>query len=307
MTNQGNIYIHSVTSSMIMLIYTFFLFSRSHSIFTITVYLRETSSKGEKSFRVGKLNLVDLAGSENSRSSGSEQLRAREAANINRSLLALGRVINSLVETSAHIPYRGSNLTRLLKDSLGGHTKTYIIATVSPEQQTFEEIKSTLDYASHANGICNRPQANILISSNKHVGTLMNDLEQMDRELQMNYDKNGVYQTKKVYDATKLELETTKESLRGKDNEILNLKNTLQQLQNTLDLETKSREEMQIEHDRLLKETKMTYETRLQEIKIETGKEIGLWKKKYDDLKRGISNLEKDTINRWQSLKSKYM
>ena len=80
--------------------------SRSHSVFSITVHLKETSSLGEDLLRVGKMNLVDLAGSENIARSGAENKRAREAGMINQSLLTLGRVINALVERSSHIPYR---------------------------------------------------------------------------------------------------------------------------------------------------------------------------------------------------------
>ncbi len=80
--------------------------SRSHSIFTITVHTKETSSKGEDLVRTGKLNLVDLAGSESIGRSGAENMRAKEAGMINQSLLTLGRVINSLVDKTPHIPYR---------------------------------------------------------------------------------------------------------------------------------------------------------------------------------------------------------
>lgn len=80
--------------------------SRSHSVFSITVHTKETSTMGEDLLRIGKMNLVDLAGSENVGRSGAENKRAREAGMINQSLLTLGRVINALVERSSHIPYR---------------------------------------------------------------------------------------------------------------------------------------------------------------------------------------------------------
>ena len=80
--------------------------SRSHSIFSIAVHIKEVSAMGDDLLRVGKLNLVDLAGSENIGRSGAENKRAREAGMINQSLLTLGRVINALVEKSSHIPYR---------------------------------------------------------------------------------------------------------------------------------------------------------------------------------------------------------
>lgn len=81
---------------------------------------------------------VDLAGSENIGRSGAVDKRAREAGNINQSLLTLGRVITALVERAPHIPYRESKLTRILQDSLGGRTKTSIIATVSPASINLE-------------------------------------------------------------------------------------------------------------------------------------------------------------------------
>ncbi|KAI8341360.1 kinesin motor domain-containing protein [Chlamydoabsidia padenii] len=134
--------------------------SRSHCIFTLTVHIKEEVTGGEQVLKVGKLNLVDLAGSENINRSGAENVRAREAGMINQSLLTLGRVINQLVDHSPHVPYRESKLTRLLKDSLGGRTKTCIVATVSVAKLSQEEIISTLDYASRAKNIRNRPEAN---------------------------------------------------------------------------------------------------------------------------------------------------
>lgn len=80
--------------------------SRSHTIFSITVHIKENTDDGEELMKIGKLNLVDLAGSENIGRSGAVERRAREAGNINQSLLTLGRVITSLVERAPHIPYR---------------------------------------------------------------------------------------------------------------------------------------------------------------------------------------------------------
>jgi kinesin family member 11 len=80
--------------------------SRSHSVFSVTVHLKETSTMGDDLLKIGKLNLVDLAGSENIGRSGAENKRAREAGMINQSLLTLGRVINALVDKSPHVPYR---------------------------------------------------------------------------------------------------------------------------------------------------------------------------------------------------------
>lgn len=120
--------------------------SRSHCVFTLTIHMRETVD-GEDVIKIGKLNLVDLAGSECVGRSGAKDARAREAGNINQSLLTLGRVITALVDHLPHIPYRDSKLTRLIQDSLGGKTKTCIIATLSPAGSCVEESMSTLEYA----------------------------------------------------------------------------------------------------------------------------------------------------------------
>lgn len=80
--------------------------SRSHTVFTVTVHIRESANEGEEFIRTGKMNLVDLAGSENIGRSGAVDKRAREAGNINQSLLTLGRVITALVGNLPHIPYR---------------------------------------------------------------------------------------------------------------------------------------------------------------------------------------------------------
>ncbi|KAJ0687179.1 putative plus-end-directed kinesin ATPase [Helianthus annuus] len=141
--------------------------NRSHSLFTITIQIKENTSDGVEIIKCGKLNLVDLAGSENILRSGAREGRAREAGEINKSLLTLGRVINALVDHSGHVPYRDSKLTRLLRDSLGGKTKTCIIATVSLSIHSLEETQNTLDYAYRAKSIKNRPEVNFHFSNIK--------------------------------------------------------------------------------------------------------------------------------------------
>lgn len=107
-------------------------------------------------FRMGKLNLVDLAGSERQSKTNSSGVRLKEATKINLSLSALGNVISALVDgRQSHIPYRDSKLTRLLQDSLGGNTKTLMIATISPADFNYEESLSTLRYSSRAKAIKN--------------------------------------------------------------------------------------------------------------------------------------------------------
>ncbi|KAK9471021.1 kinesin motor domain-containing protein [Dipodascopsis tothii] len=184
------------------------LSSRSHSVFTITLHVKETLPGGEEYLRIGKLNLVDLAGSENINRSGAENKRAREAGMINQSLLTLGRVINALVDRSAHVPYRESKLTRLLQDSLGGRTKTCIIATVSPVRASLEETVSTLDYASRAKNIRNKPQMNQIMSKKTLIKEYIMEIERLKGDLSASRQKNGVYITSESYQEIMAESES---------------------------------------------------------------------------------------------------
>ncbi|KAI3802173.1 hypothetical protein L1987_30303 [Smallanthus sonchifolius] len=160
---------------------------------------RILEKEGEEVIRCGKLNLVDLAGSENISRSGAKEGRAREAGEINKSLLTLGRVINTLVERSGHIPYRDSKLTRLLRDSLGGKTKTCIIATISPSIHSLEETLSTLDYAHHAKNIKNKPEINQKLMKSAMMKDLYSEIERLKQEVYAAREKNGIYIPKDRY------------------------------------------------------------------------------------------------------------
>ncbi|KAM3274339.1 hypothetical protein ACQJBY_043457 [Aegilops geniculata] len=150
--------------------------SRSHAIFTITLeQMRKAdpimASDGmpieemNDDYLCAKLHLVDLAGSERAKRTGSDGLRFKEGVHINRGLLALGNVISALGDEKkrkegAHVPYRDSKLTRLLQDSLGGNSKTVMIACISPADINAEETLNTLKYANRARNIQNKPIVN---------------------------------------------------------------------------------------------------------------------------------------------------
>uniref|UniRef100_A0A914LC50 Kinesin-like protein n=1 Tax=Meloidogyne incognita TaxID=6306 RepID=A0A914LC50_MELIC len=175
--------------------------SRSHSVFTVYVMIREPGLvNGEELLRQGKLNLVDLAGSENIGRSGATDIRAREAGNINTSLLALGRVINALTMGASHIPYRESKLTRILQDSLGGKTITTIIATISPASSNFEESVNTLDYAQRAKNIKNNPEVNQRITRRGLLKEYNDEIDRLRRDLLAAREKHGIYLDKENYD-----------------------------------------------------------------------------------------------------------
>lgn len=104
---------------------------------------------------------MDLAGSERQSKTQATGDRFKEAVNINSSLLTLGNVISSLTDPKCtHIPYRDSKLTRLLQDSLGGNTKTVMIANIGPADYNYDETLSTLRYANRAKNIKNKPKIN---------------------------------------------------------------------------------------------------------------------------------------------------
>ncbi|XP_067623644.1 kinesin-like protein Klp68D [Eurosta solidaginis] len=131
--------------------------SRSHAIFMIRIEMCDIETN---TIKVGKLNLIDLAGSERQSKTGASAERLKEASKINLALSSLGNVISALAENSPHVPYRDSKLTRLLQDSLGGNSKTIMIANIGPSYYNYNETLTTLRYASRAKTIQNKPVKN---------------------------------------------------------------------------------------------------------------------------------------------------
>ncbi|XP_029164392.1 kinesin-like protein unc-104 isoform X2 [Nylanderia fulva] len=136
--------------------------SRSHAVFTIFfTQQQQDCTTGLMSEKVSKISLVDLAGSERADSTGAKGTRLKEGANINKSLTTLGKVISALAEIAAtkkkkkadFIPYRDSVLTWLLRENLGGNSKTAMIAAISPADINYDETLSTLRYADRAKQI----------------------------------------------------------------------------------------------------------------------------------------------------------
>eukprot|EP00668_Euglena_longa_P006462 GGOE01007697.1.p1 GENE.GGOE01007697.1~~GGOE01007697.1.p1 ORF type:complete len:1150 (-),score=363.23 GGOE01007697.1:442-3891(-) len=138
--------------------------SRSHAVFCLDVESKHTTPDNLVNFRRARLNLVDLAGSERQKSTGVVGKQLKEGCHINKSLSALGCVINALVEVSQgrarHVPFRDSKLTFLLKDSLGGNSRTTVVATVHPNCNSFGETLSTLKFAQRAKWVKNQPIVN---------------------------------------------------------------------------------------------------------------------------------------------------
>uniref|UniRef100_A0A8C2B342 plus-end-directed kinesin ATPase n=1 Tax=Cyprinus carpio TaxID=7962 RepID=A0A8C2B342_CYPCA len=163
--------------------------SRSHAVFNIIFtqkrYDSETDNTSEK---VSKISLVDLAGSERADSTGAKGTRLKEGANINKSLTTLGKVISALAEVNkkkkkveSFIPYRDSVLTWLLRENLGGNSRTAMVAALSPADINYDETLSTLRYADRAkqircNAVINEDPNNRLVRELKDEVSRLKDL-----------------------------------------------------------------------------------------------------------------------------------
>jgi kinesin family protein 3/17 len=191
--------------------------SRSHSIFSIAIETianeiavgsgsqqrpttttktgakSSSSSSGQSSLRLGRLHLIDLAGSERQSKSESSGVQLREASQINLSLTCLSLVIRALTDKTSntgHIPYRNSKLTRLLSSSLGGNSKTLLMACISPAQASLDETMNTLRFASRTKRIKNKavinedPKDALLRKYRRQLNELREKLNQTQRQQQ---------------------------------------------------------------------------------------------------------------------------
>ena len=196
--------------------------SRSHAVFIVTL----RAQQGTK-VTSSKLTLVDLAGSERATATSNKGARLREGGNINKSLLALGNVINALADPKhkGHINYRDSKLTRILKDGLGGSCRTVMIANVSPADEVYEDTLNTIKYADCAKSIRSNLQKRI-VERQVHVGRYKEIIDSLKAEnsrlkAENNRLKSGKGDTKKP--ATELKPDPIWETLISRQREIMNL------------------------------------------------------------------------------------
>ncbi|KAH7849370.1 hypothetical protein Vadar_016870 [Vaccinium darrowii] len=200
--------------------------SRSHAIFTISMEQKKTASTGASHNDGGddilcaKLHLVDLAGSERAKRTGADGMRFREGVHINKGLLALGNVISALGDEKkrkegGHVPYRDSKLTRLLQDSLGGNSKTVMIACVSPADTNTEETLNTLKYANRARNIQNKAIIN-RDPMTAQMQRMRSQIEQLQTELLfLRGDSGGSFEELQILKHKISLLEASNVELRG--------------------------------------------------------------------------------------------
>ncbi|RDD40339.1 Kinesin-like protein KIF27 [Trichoplax sp. H2] len=217
--------------------------SRSHSIFTVTIEQRwngvrklnyrskillshqnesdgdiQAEDRNEPHFMCSKFHFVDLAGSERSHKAGTAGLRFKESVHINSGLLALGNVISALGDSKkkyAHVPYRDSKLTRLLKDSLGGNSRTLMLTCLSPASSNFAESLNALNYANRARNIKNKPIVNIDPRSLK-IAEMQSEIQSLRDELEKRKHLEGETEELTEEDGKKIQtLETQLDKYRN--------------------------------------------------------------------------------------------
>ena len=292
--------------------------SRSHCVVTLKVCVRTLADDGRELVTNGQMNLVDLAGSECVGRSGARNQRAREAGQINQSLLTLGRVITTLTSSgeSKYVPYRDSKLTRLLKDSLGGGTKTTLIATVSPCRDSADETMSTLQYAQRARSILNAPTQHSQLYGTAVLKGISTEVDELARLLRMQRDKNGgILIPNEKYDdmvatleSNKRDLVELKDALDIKTKDLKALKDDKKFLESQLAEMTRHRDDL----DEKLKFERMDHkatrhvekELRSQEalllndaegLKATTGSMLGDLTSVFTELGKRIADLENDS------------
>jgi len=248
--------------------------SRSHSVFTITVTQKDVNTNSSKA---GKLVLVDLAGSEMVRKTNATGQQLEEAKTINKSLSALGQVINALTdEKQTHVPYRDSKLTRILQDSLGGNSKTVLITQISPTSYNANETVSTLRFGVRAKSIENKITINqtrsveeleaLLLRAEKAIDTQTAHIMALTAQLQSGGggtvsssistgatdDANGdiINQLQSTIENLNAELDDEKAESSRKDSELTALSNLL-----------KDKERLLVEASELLNEAQRHYES----------------------------------------------
>ena len=251
--------------------------SRSHCIMIIEVV---QNFRKKKIIKKGILNLVDLAGSEKVSKTGAVGETLEEAKKINLSLCTLGNVIHTLTskDSLGHVPFRDSKLTRILKESLGGNYKTYLIVTCSPHSFNLDEIISSLNFAKRVKCIKNKFKINIKYSYEE----LQNLVEQLTvkinklskgEKIETNWDN--------IYN-----IELYEKKIKEKDNEIFKLKNEIENLKNT---KTKKKFEFkQRKNNTWIKSKEISYEIKAEKNKSKEINEL------YQKLKETLNKIQEE-------------
>ena len=239
--------------------------SRSHSIFTVYIIKEEISEEGDVRSVTSKLNLVDLAGSERQSKTGTTGETLKEGCNINLSLSALGTVIDTIVKRKAHIPYRSSPLTMLLKDSLGGGSKTCMFANINPSEHNVSETISTLRFADRAKQIKNKPLVQ-LDAKDQKIAELTTRLEEM-REKLKKFEGTNVLKLEEINENLQKQIDELEVTLESQNEELERNKTDTKEALDSATMEIKTMRETikEITHEAdLIKKEKLLLSNQLQ-------------------------------------------
>ena len=269
--------------------------SRSHAILQIIVSSKEKNENllNNNERRYGKLNLIDLAGSERASVTKNKGLRLLEGANINKSLLTLGNCINALYDKNQkgnkiYIPFRDSKLTRILKDSLGGNSRTVMIANISPFIYNFDDTYNTLKYAERARCIKTKIKRNIIenVINNDYldlIKNLQNKINVLENELNSNnnFQSNNIniYDKYKKVHSLSVKKRKINKYIFNLDDNILNIsedKNTKTIDQNKLDNKYSFNKKEKVKIDETPKKNLYINDKDLDQYLIEKDKKISL-------------------------------
>ena len=229
--------------------------SRSHAIFSISLVQEIPLQSGSERKRlISKFHFVDLAGSERLKRTNAEGERKKESISINQGLLALGNVICALGDESrkaSHVPYRDSKLTRLLQDSLGGNSRTLMIACGSPSDLNYSETLNTLQYANRAKNIKNKIVINqdfCGTGNSSELASLRNLVLQLQTELAILRPEG----TSNAYDKLRKELRSAPSFTGSGSSDSRFVLQREKELLREIDEAKKSRQTIKIEHDQLV-------------------------------------------------------
>jgi hypothetical protein len=277
--------------------------SRAHTVFRVTFTQISEGASGKKTAKVSHINLIDLAGSERANATGATGDRLKEGAAINKSLSALGNVINALAKQSKEgkkskvkVPYRDSALTQLLQTSLGGNSKTIMIAAISPADLNFKETISTLVYADRAKQIKNKAVVNE-DPQEKLVRGMKEEIEQLRKMLAEQADTRRasvVHTPAPVVNATmsKEEQERTKQEWQAnKDRE-------MEEMRQEMEEKLKAVKESEQSWEERLREAEEKAAAQIKQLKeagVAQGKEKEELKKKAKTIPH-ILNLNEDPL-----------
>lgn len=223
---------------------------RSHSIFAVMTFIKDKSADDDdvELLKISKFNLVELVGSDSAiKGVGDKTARHR----VNQSLISFNRVVLALIDKQGHVPYRDTKLTRILQESLGGNSKTSIIATVAPGLNHIEETTNTLEFVTRAKAIHNRPQINKRVNKTILLQHIDIQINQLKMDIEASRTRSGKFLTEEAYSGSVNQLDTS----------VANLKNRRQELR-----ALNAQREKLIEVFSGIESTVMTHEQRINEV-----------------------------------------